>query len=194
MVRLVRGSAVPDNFWTALPVRLGARARRYDSETMQVPVEGFLAARAWLRAHCISYSVSITFDDSLRALLQRAVDEHAEVARLTSSQARTHPTTGPGDRRAGRFVRALREFQRRDLEKLLALSHGANFSVPGAGKTAVAYATYEAERQRGRVDRLLIIGPISSFDLRLRCLDRESGDQARKRQPYIARRCHNKRW
>jgi hypothetical protein len=36
--------------------------------------------------------------------------------------------------------RKLRDFQLRDLSKLLSLKHGANFSVPGAGKTTVALA------------------------------------------------------
>jgi SNF2 family DNA or RNA helicase len=63
-----------------------------------------------------------------------------------------------------RLKRSLMEFQRRDLRALLALSHGANFSVPGAGKTTVAYATYELERVRGRVDRLLVVAPLSAFE------------------------------
>ncbi len=63
-----------------------------------------------------------------------------------------------------RFVRALRDFQIRDLRKLLSLPNGANFSVPGAGKTSVAYATYEHERNRGSVDRLLVVSPISAFE------------------------------
>jgi len=58
----------------------------------------------------------------------------------------------------------LKPFQTRDLGQLLDLPHGANFSVPGAGKTAVAYAVYEAERLRGRVDRMLVIAPLSAFD------------------------------
>ena len=63
-----------------------------------------------------------------------------------------------------RFVGALRSFRQRDLAKLLALKHGANFSVPGSGKTAVAYALYELEREAGRVDQLVIVAPLSAFD------------------------------
>ncbi len=47
---------------------------------------------------------------------------------------------------------------------MLAMANGANFSVPGAGKTTVAYALYEAERMADRVDRLLVIAPLSAFD------------------------------
>lgn len=63
-----------------------------------------------------------------------------------------------------RFRRQLRPFQLRDLASILSLSHGANFSVPGAGKTSVAYAVYEAERMRGRVVRMLVVAPLSAFD------------------------------
>ena len=63
-----------------------------------------------------------------------------------------------------RFVRSLQPFQIRDLSKLLALANGANFSVPGAGKTSVAYATYESERRAGRVERLLVVAPLSAFE------------------------------
>ena len=63
-----------------------------------------------------------------------------------------------------RFIRDLRGFQVRDLGKLLSLAGGANFSVPGAGKTSVAYATYERERHAGRVERLLVVSPMSAFE------------------------------
>lgn len=38
--------------------------------------------------------------------------------------------------------RTLKQFQFRDLSHLLALQHGANFSVPGAGKTTVTFALH----------------------------------------------------
>lgn len=38
------------------------------------------------------------------------------------------------------FSRQLKPFQLRDLARLLSLPHGANFSVPGAGKTTVTFA------------------------------------------------------
>ncbi len=53
--------------------------------------------------------------------------------------------------------RRLKPFQLRDLERLLSLRHGANFSVPGAGKTTVALALYLLAKQRG--SHLLVICP-----------------------------------
>ncbi|GHF44452.1 SNF2 family DNA or RNA helicase [Amycolatopsis bartoniae] len=58
----------------------------------------------------------------------------------------------------------LREFQRRDIAKLLSLQHGANFSVPGAGKTRVALAIYAAQKTAGKVKRLLVVCPKSAYE------------------------------
>ncbi|PKL16922.1 MAG: helicase [Spirochaetae bacterium HGW-Spirochaetae-5] len=57
--------------------------------------------------------------------------------------------------------RILTDFQIRDLQKLLSLQNGANFSVPGAGKTSVTFALHILTKN---IDsHLLVIGPKSSF-------------------------------
>ncbi|WP_280263027.1 DEAD/DEAH box helicase [Nocardia abscessus] len=58
----------------------------------------------------------------------------------------------------------LTSFQQRDIARLLSLRHGANFSVPGAGKTRVALAVYAATRERGEAQRLLVVGPKSAYE------------------------------
>ncbi|MEY9991621.1 SNF2 family DNA or RNA helicase [Streptomyces sp. V4I8] len=58
----------------------------------------------------------------------------------------------------------LNTFQRRDIAKLLSLGHGANFSVPGAGKTRVALAVYAAQRAQGGASRLLVVCPKSAYE------------------------------
>lgn len=58
----------------------------------------------------------------------------------------------------------LTEFQERDIAKLLSLRHGANFSVPGAGKTRVGLAVYSAMKERGEVSRLMVVSPKSAYE------------------------------
>ncbi|WP_204163556.1 DEAD/DEAH box helicase [Nocardioides gilvus] len=58
----------------------------------------------------------------------------------------------------------LTSFQKRDIAKLLSLRHGANFSVPGAGKTRVGLAVFHALRRQEGIERLLIVGPKSCYD------------------------------
>lgn len=58
----------------------------------------------------------------------------------------------------------LTDFQQRDISKLLELAHGANFSVPGAGKTRVALAVFHARRVSGAVTRMLVVCPKAAFE------------------------------
>ena len=57
--------------------------------------------------------------------------------------------------------RELKEFQIRDLSHLLALSNGANFSVPGAGKTTVTFALHMLTRIPGLF--FFVVAPKSAF-------------------------------
>ena len=58
----------------------------------------------------------------------------------------------------------LTAFQQRDVSKLLELAHGVNFSVPGAGKTRVSLAIFQARRDAGEVARMLVVCPKSAFE------------------------------
>jgi hypothetical protein len=57
--------------------------------------------------------------------------------------------------------RELKPFQERDLSRLMALSNGANFSVPGAGKTTVTFALHLLLRQPNQ--HLLVVAPKNAF-------------------------------
>jgi hypothetical protein len=62
---------------------------------------------------------------------------------------------------AAGFARKLKPFQLRDLQRLLSLENGANFSVPGAGKTTVTLALHVLTRKPGQP--ILVVGPKASF-------------------------------
>lgn len=62
---------------------------------------------------------------------------------------------------AAGFGRTLKSHQIRNVRVLAALPAGATFSVPGAGKTTEALATFAYRRQPG--DRLLVIAPKNAF-------------------------------
>lgn len=57
------------------------------------------------------------------------------------------------------FARGLKPYQWRDLLKLRALKNGANFSVPGAGKTTVLLALYASHLATQPDLKLLVIAP-----------------------------------
>ena len=66
--------------------------------------------------------------------------------------------------RVAGFTRVLKPFQRENLARVLRLPHAADFSVPGAGKTTLALAAYALRRQRGIIDRLMVVAPIAAFE------------------------------
>jgi SNF2 family DNA or RNA helicase len=61
------------------------------------------------------------------------------------------------------FSRKLTPEQIRDTQKLLALKHGANFSVPGAGKTTTLLAVHSILKNKKLVNCLFVVAPINAF-------------------------------
>jgi len=62
------------------------------------------------------------------------------------------------------FRRHLTKLQVVAVNHLLTVRHGANFSVPGSGKTAVALAYYYLLQKQHQVDAFLVVGPASCFE------------------------------
>ena len=79
---------------------------------------------------------------------------------------------------AGFTKRELKQFQLRDLSHLLSLSNGANFSVPGAGKTTVTFALHILTRELGQ--HFIVVAPKAAFqtwnDIVDECMDEEAPD------------------
>ena len=73
--------------------------------------------------------------------------------------------------RASEFLRFLEESVPRTLKDhqikaalhLLSVENGANFSVPGSGKTTVVLAAFEMMRTKGIVDAIFVVGPLACF-------------------------------
>ena len=161
---LTRRSDTPDEFWIQLTSRF-IPDERSSMTVVRASIDELLSRRHWLRQTCVRWGVALNWEDSARAIVKKYILLADELERLiTSPDAREECLDIGRLLSATRFVGQLRGFQKRDLSKLCALSHGANYSVPGSGKTAVTYALYELERQAGRVNQLVIVGPLSAFE------------------------------
>ena len=64
---------------------------------------------------------------------------------------------------AGFSKREMKPFQLRDLSHLLSLANGANFSVPGAGKTIVTFALHTLIRKPGH--HLVVVAPKAALQV-----------------------------
>jgi len=94
--------------------------------------------------------------------------------------------------------RKLKEHQLKASYHLWLVGNGANFSVPGAGKTTVVLSVYERLRLEGKVNTLFVVGPPACFgpwkDEFKVVLGREAnynilagGDKSRRKSEYYKR-------
>ena len=105
--------------------------------------------------------------------VELALERHRSLQRA-GSEARAwkagHSTIGEDvvaaelDGLGWRPERRLHSHQLRNVCHALAAVNQANFSVPGAGKTATALAAGLLHFNAGTIDALLVVGPLASFD------------------------------
>lgn len=163
-VLLSRDHESPLGPWAHLQSLLARGITGGSALALEVRAEVFLAELAGVRQLRSLFGHQVEFGPLIREqLLALANDRRArEEAILVDPRL---PTDQLSDelRQLG-FVRTLKPFQLENLAKITLLPHGADFSVPGAGKTTVALANFALQRARGFVDRLLVIAPIAAFE------------------------------
>jgi SNF2 family DNA or RNA helicase len=94
---------------------------------------------------------SILDGEFLETVMSGQQPLHAEISAETLAAVTEQNWVGP-----------LNEFQTRDVTKMLRMRHASNFSVPGAGKTRTALATYSRLKADGVVDSLIVVAPKSA--------------------------------
>lgn len=109
-----------------------------------------------------STGVPVVLNDAAAEIAERARIDKTELRRSKriGADLKQSPITSvsvPGLRRP------LKTYQVPAVAHLTSVAHGANFSVPGSGKTAIALAAFAILRAEGAVEKLIVIGPRSSF-------------------------------
>ncbi|MDX6287743.1 MAG: hypothetical protein QOG53_3228 [Frankiales bacterium] len=154
---------IDDVLWYRLSLIVADEAPR-PGQPMVIRPERLVRERLALRGVLAEEGVGLGADDAVGDLLRRSQDDDRAIHNaMAGAELEDDPIDEPEQPDAPDVVRELRDFQIRDLDVLRRLRHGANFSVPGAGKTTVTYAVHAAERRRGRVARMLVVAPLSAF-------------------------------
>ncbi|MEU6924783.1 DEAD/DEAH box helicase [Streptomyces sp. NPDC046631] len=138
--------------------------RMTDKLSAAVPLDSFVTSISALGTW--PQPEGVVWEDDFRILVEELLDSADTAERIlsgTPDEDSIEPDAVPallGDGWTG----PLTPFQRRDIARLLSIGHGANFSVPGAGKTRVSLAAFSALRTRGTVARMLVVSPKSAYD------------------------------
>lgn len=105
---------------------------------------------------------SFTLDDGVNQILDEieTTEESFEFASREGIAVKKQAATSL---KIPHFKRKLKPYQVRSVQHLISVFHGANFSVPGSGKTTIVYAAYALLRKQGIVEKLFVVGPQSCF-------------------------------
>ena len=158
-----RQTGVSDLFWLKLQSEWGTTGRN-PGISIRIPLSTFLARLQWVAPYCRRYEVEIDWQGSAYEIVVRRQTIHRLLEQALNSHNGPDASVILKTISDGRFERPLRRFQVRDLVRLASLAHGANFSVPGAGKTSVTYALYEYVRRAQELAQLLVVAPVSAFE------------------------------
>ena len=154
------------SIWERLRARLASEPTSVPLDTTSFEMPWPLALQILRELGTRSLQTSLNFrfdpDESAQPQVKRFAEEvrFAREARGTLAAQLTIEDIKTRLKEKG-FHRELKSFQLRDLQRLLTLPNGANFSVPGAGKTTVTFALHMLIRKSGQ--HVCVVSPKAAF-------------------------------
>ncbi len=124
------------------------------------------ASQPRLLTEVIDYLREQEIEPTLNADAQRAAQRYADqahdldAARVAGQAIKAAP---PRVVAVPALKRPLKPYQVSAVAHAMAVKNAANFSVPGSGKTTVVLSVFAILRDRREVDKIVVIGPRSSF-------------------------------
>lgn len=130
-----------------------------NEETFIVPFYSFDLNKLWLRTYWKPIG-SFTLSDNLKDELtkSKSVSDNFDLAK---NHKRILPDL---NWKSLNLKRTPTKEQIINVKSMISIPNGANFSVPGAGKTMTTLATWKFLQQSNKTDKLLIICPKSAFE------------------------------
>lgn len=118
-----------------------------------IDAKNFFAAKGW----------NVTFDSDSENLLFRVTKDsldldNAKKIGMNIKNAEQIESVLPAS-----FKRTLFDYQKKSVKHLTEIGNAANFSVPGSGKTTISYAVYSILKNKGVVDKILVMSPRAAF-------------------------------
>jgi SNF2 family DNA or RNA helicase len=106
---------------------------------------------------------SVTFDQESEDILTRTVKDSLNFKKAKEIGLRIKESTEIDLELPNFFKRKLYDYQKQSVKHLFEVGNAANFSVPGSGKTTLSYAAYSILKNKGVVDKILVVSPRAAF-------------------------------
>ena len=161
-VRIEPYGPITDDVWDSVvdwwsPERSG----NIESYTVETSLPDFSQRMLWLRENWTQLGYEVSIDDGVKSALRSVTGLKDRFVELASSDAKLVENVGLEHALTSS---PLTEFQLRNIMCLIGMPNGANFSVPGSGKTLTTLALWDHFRTSGQIERLLIVCPRSAFE------------------------------
>lgn len=163
VVIVERQSGASSGAWARLQLSFARGIVGGSANRMEVRADVFMAELSSIRETRTLFNQEFRIGPTLEQQLRLIAADRRAREGAGALRVQFDPIALAAELKAAGFTRDLKPFQLENLSTILGLPHGADFSVPGAGKTTVGLANFALSRARGIVDRLLVIGPIAAF-------------------------------
>lgn len=133
----------------------------FDEENSQYTFrkkEEFVDAVREVISYLLEEEIEFSTDKNIDELIGNIQSKDFEFQEARANLQKDLPVATPKG-----FKRDLKTYQLEGLGHLLKVGNGANFSVPGSGKTSVVWAYYDQLKRSGIVDKIFVVGPFSCF-------------------------------
>lgn len=161
LVSITRGAGVDDATWQEVCSWWNASTSAHIDDSFHIGMHTFLLRIEYLRS-VWSRNGSRSFQIT-EVLKNRILDARASQARLENLLQTERELHSIELGELG-LARSLTEEQLENVSRLVMMENGANFSVPGAGKTFCQLVVWRWLNIRGNVGNLLVICPRSAFE------------------------------
>ena len=160
-VQFVRGDSVSDVVWSRIISWWSdCHLQELTDRTFEVPMAEFVVRMGWLRSNWTSLGGYVSVSNELRTRLAGVREAQERFQNLASGEIDPPEI----DLSHLGLTRDLTREQIANIRRLVSMDNGANFSVPGAGKTTTQLVVWRYLLASGRVGRLLVVCPRSAFE------------------------------
>lgn len=162
-LELSRSVNVEDGLWLEAKDWWRDKAdANFENDKIQLSLQQFIFHKEWMLVGWKYKNEDMDFEvsDDAKRIITQAIDSKKTVENfldypidITNTELNTLET-----------LINLKPFQERNVKKLLGIPNGANFSVPGAGKTITTLMVWAQLKEQKKLKKLLILAPLSAFE------------------------------
>jgi SNF2 family DNA or RNA helicase len=160
----IKGENLSDSIWSQLILLFSSGSNNLEQISkwiLKLPWHEFIKVLKPFADFIQNQEINIQYDELSKKLINTHLQDIFSLESIIKGEVKEFNILE--ELTQTNFIRKLTKEQVRDSLKLLNLGHGANFSVPGSGKTTTLLAINSILRKKKNIDKLVVVGPRNAF-------------------------------